>query len=66
MYALIAKCEELSRTMVPVDDLAKQMYPLMGIVDMFIGEFVYGGGYPRTSSVVMILAKCFKCCIFAI
>ena len=27
MYALIAKCEELNKTMEPVHKLANQMYP---------------------------------------
>ncbi|XP_072026268.1 uncharacterized protein [Amphiura filiformis] len=35
MYALIAKCEELSRTMVPVEDLAKQIKSIKKQLDEF-------------------------------
>jgi len=31
MYALMAKCEELSTSMEPVNKLAEQMYPLFNV-----------------------------------
>lgn len=31
MYALMAKCEELNRTMRPVYRIQDQMYPLLGL-----------------------------------